>query len=71
MTSYKTELLDTLEEEVECLSPQHIDDDASLDVSNDIASNDDVCKKDDMPSYHATNELVSLEFEKHTRGIGS
>jgi hypothetical protein len=77
----KKELLDALEEEVKCLSQQRIDDDASQDVSNDtsddIASSDDVCKKDDIddvPSSHAllaTNELVSLEFEKHTRGIGS
>jgi hypothetical protein len=61
-----------LEEDVKCLSQQRIvdDDDASQDVSDDtsddIASSDDVCKKDDIddvPSSHAllaTNELVSL-----------
>ncbi len=56
------------------LSWPNIDDDASQDVSND---SDSFCEKDsidDVPSSHAflaTNELVSPEFDKNTRGIGS
>lgn len=77
----KKELFYAFEEEAKGLSQQHIDDnDASQDVStntsDDISSSsisymDKMGNLDVIHASSTTNELVSLEFKKHTRGIGS